>query len=88
MELFISTIKEFLLKTLFNYGLTATFNKFKQPIEFVISMPIILLMFIISCPLSCLDMIRGIDRDYRYMFVANMTEIQKQMIIWLNRERM
>lgn len=87
MELFISTIKDFLLKTLFNYGLTVTLNKLKQPIEFIISMPIILLVFIISFPISCMDMIRGIDRDYKYMFVANMTEIQKQMIIWLNNKK-
>ena len=88
MELFTSTIKDFLLKTIFNYGLTAALNKFKQPIEFVISMPIILLVLIISFPFSCLDMIRGIDRDYKYMFVANITEIQKQMIVWLNNKRM
>lgn len=87
MELFISTIKEFLLKTLFNYGFTVILNKLKQPIEFIISMPIILLVFFISFPISCMDMIRGIDRDYKYMFVANMTEIQKQMIIWLNNKK-
>lgn len=32
------------------------------------------------------DIVRGIERNYEYMFAANMTEIEKQLLIYYNKK--
>lgn len=86
MDIFVNTLKDFLLKSIFNYGFSFTLNKIKQPVEFLLSMPIILFIYVIIAPLIMFDIVRGIERNYEYMFAANMTEIEKQLLIYYNKK--
>lgn len=49
-------------------------------------MPIILFIYVIIAPLIMFDIVRGIERNYEYMFAANMTEIEKQLLIYYNKK--
>lgn len=84
MNIFINCVKDFIVKAISNYIIGTVFHKIKQPIEFIVSMPIILLIFIAISPLVILDIIRGINRDYKYMFAAYMAKVESQILIFIN----